>query len=104
MKLLIKISFFACLILLVNIAFASNGQENKKPTQVQENGQQGDKKPAIQKLDLSLTTDVETEEAPATEETQSIDSTEDSSVSKYNFIFYFLYKVKYNENQEDLMF
>jgi hypothetical protein len=62
-----------------------------KPTQ-----QEGDKKPNPQMI--NLTENLEGGSEPL--DLQSIDSTEDDSVSKYNFIFYFIYKMKYNEAQE----
>lgn len=96
MKIVSKISIALCFFFLATVAFATNGEEKKtsaKSTAVQ---QQGDKKPTVQKLDLTE----ETDEALEEPEKQTVDSTQDDSVSKYNFIFYFLYKMKYNEDLE----
>lgn len=58
--------------------------------------QQGDKKQNNSEVDLTE----ELEGGTENQQIQSVDSTEDDSVSKYNFIFYFLYKMKYNESEE----
>lgn len=78
----------------MNIVFATGTGESEQPDSktVQ---QQGDKKPSTEiEPDENFDFGIEDEEI------QTVDSTEDDSVSKYNFIFYFLYKMKYNEDQE----
>lgn len=90
-----KISIVLCSLLFTTAAFANSGGE-KKASKQEVTQQQGDKKPTVQKLDLSE----DTEEVSEEPETQTIDTTHDDSVSKYNFIFYFLYKMKYNEDLE----
>lgn len=84
---------------MVNFAFATEGSEKESTTQPVE--QQGEKKQITDDIDPGEGLEGGTE--PTEDETQvqqSVDSTEDESVNKYNFIFYFLYKLKYNENQE----
>ncbi len=99
MKFVAKILTSTFLLLLVQIGFANttetNGEksENKvdKLAFQQQTGKQGDQQ---EKLDQDLTN------IPAEiEEQMDQDSLEDDSVSKYNFIFHFLYKFKYDHEE-----
>lgn len=82
------------------MAYATSGEKNKSISKPATTQQQGDKKPAVQKLDLSEEVEDIEEVVEEEPEQQTVDSTQDDSVSKYNFIFYFLYKMKYNEDLE----
>lgn len=99
------------LIFTVNVGFAStNGAPKKSGVQEQEQegrrrSDQGMVRPDGD-LNSSQTSIVRAQEEPKSEpqveETSfkpedKADSVEDDSVSKYNFIFYFLYKFKYEE-------
>jgi hypothetical protein len=93
----LKILSTLILIFSINVAFANDAENNLLDPQEQEqpkqqglvndqNGQLEDQKQE-EKMEYN---------APETESAE-IDSVEDDSVSKYNFIFYFLYKFKYEE-------
>jgi len=95
-----KISLLFCFALVANFAFAEQYPQMQP-------GQEGEKRQITEDIDPSEglvggTEPIEDSEPSEQEPTeqQSVDSTEDTSVSKHNFIFYFLYKLKYNENQE----
>ena len=80
---------------MVNIAFATGGEGKEATSKSTQPQQQGDKKRSDDDIiPQSL------EDGMEEQDFQSVDSTEDDSVSKYNFIFYFLYKLKYNESEE----
>lgn len=95
LKFLQKISFAVCLTCVTTIVFATDGKEKKVVATPPDNQQQGDKKSESKSLEV-----IENIDSIEGENVQSVDSAGDSSVSKYNFIFYFLYKTKYNEDQE----
>lgn len=95
----LKILSTLILFFSINVAFASrveNGsinpqeQEQEQPKQQRlindQGGQLEDQKP-----------EAEVEYDSSEDEILKTDSVEDDSVSKYNFIFYFLYKFKYEE-------
>lgn len=98
MKLYSKISLVLAFTFLSSLAFATSGDEKKAKknsdtsAQIQ---QPGDQKPNSEEINPDGTVEDMREL-----DSQSFDSTQDDSVSKYNFIFYFLYKFKYNEAQE----
>ncbi|MEP1096604.1 MAG: hypothetical protein ABJG78_15920 [Cyclobacteriaceae bacterium] len=100
MRLINKISLLFCFAFAANSAFAEH-YGYIQPSQ------EGEKRQITEGIDHSEgleggtepIEDSESDEPQATEQ-QSVDSTEDTSVNKHNFIFYFLYKLKYNENQE----
>lgn len=94
MNLFRKISLLLSFALIANFSFATEG--TRKNSEIQPEQQQGEKKQNPDELDPAG----ELEGGSEPIEVQSVDSTEDESVSKYNFIFYFLYKLKYDENQE----
>lgn len=94
MKVLGKISLLIGLLFLVNIAFATETEvKEPDPSNTQ---QQGEKNKSSNDIGSSTALDGGSEPIFF----PSIDSTENDSVSKYNFIFYFLYKLKYNEDRE----
>ena len=97
-KIILTLTFLA----LVQIGMANpvdtNGKkedntEGKKDQQQQEGQQQGN-----QKLDGESSTS--TKEDSQGEVEVSRDTVEDDSISKYNFIFHFLYKFKYEQEEE----
>lgn len=108
LKKTLKILFTLALIFAFNIGFANtNGTEKKADTQEQD--QEGRRK-SDQSLmrpdgDINSTQNVKLQEdrkqEPEIKEvskpSEKVDSVQDDSVSKYNFIFYFLYKFKYEE-------
>lgn len=94
MKQLSKISFAFLLLLSTTVVFASGGESKKSKSSDPQ--QQGDKKQQSEELNP-----IEPLQESGSMESQSVDSTEESSVSKYNFIFHFLYKFTYGE-EEDL--
>lgn len=81
----------------INVAFANvihdetiSAQEQEQPkSQNGINGQSGQLEDSKQEKTIELDA-VENEDS-------EVDSVQDDSVSKYNFIFYFLYKFKYEE-------
>ena len=76
------------LLLLVQIGLANTeGTEGKKDDSQQQTGKQVGQQ---EKLDQEPSTDTDNEAQ------MDQDSVEDDSVSKYNFIFHFLYKFKYD--------
>ena len=81
-------------MLLVHTSYGTGNSlsstESKPPQQ------EGDKKPNPQIVNLSEGLEGGSEP----QDLQSVDSAEDDSVSKYNFIFYFMYKMKYDGAQE----
>ncbi len=81
---------------MANLSFAS-GNAAQEPVLPGTQQQPGEKKQTPEEVDPAgeLVGGSEPQELQTTE----IDSTEDESVSKYNFIFYYLYKLKYNETQ-----
>ncbi|MEP5613714.1 MAG: hypothetical protein ABJP45_15790 [Cyclobacteriaceae bacterium] len=102
LRLINKISLLFCFAFVANFAFADQ-YSHLQPDQ------EGEKRQITEGIDPSGTLEGGTEPFEDPEPTeldqqdteqQSVDSTEDTSVSKHNFIFYFLYKLKYNENQE----
>ncbi len=95
MRIIAKISFLLGFLFIVNLAFATGNPEKESTTEGTQQ-QPGEKKQNTEELDPAG----ELEGGSEPQELQSVDSTEDDSVSKYNFIFYFLYKLKYNENEE----
>ncbi len=91
----LKIVSTLILLLTINISFASETENKPSKAQDQEQTLQTGQKGEIQEQQLednTKTYEVETEEPIEPIES---DSVEDDSVSKYNFIFYFLYKFKY---------
>lgn len=107
LRIINKISLLLCFVFVANFAFATEEftqEGNPQPHQ------EGEKKQIGEEIDPSgeleggvepIGVEEESTEDEEEESTQqSVDSTEDDSVSKHNFIFYFLYKLKYNENQE----
>lgn len=97
-KILLTLTFLA----LVQIGMANptdtkekkeDNTEGSKEQEQQQNGQQR----GSQKLDGDSS--VSKEEAQGEIEV-SQDSVEDDSISKYNFIFHFLYKFKYEQEEE----
>lgn len=101
MKHHLKILSAFILLLTINIAVAKGAESTSKNTQTQEQGGQELGKKGLQldqqKLDgesqPSSTNEIEEDE----EIESNIDSVQDDSVSKYNFIFYLFYKYKYEE-------
>lgn len=93
MRIVTKISFLLGFLFIANFAFA-NGNSNENVTEGAQQ-QPGEKKQNPEEVDPAG----ELEGGSEPQELQSVDSTEDDSVSKYNFIFYYLYKLKYNEAQ-----
>ena len=103
-----KILFALALIFICSVGFANtNGNEKKADTQEQD--QEGRRK-SNQGLmrpdgDSAPQRDVRLQEESKSEPevreevkpVEKTDSVQDDSVSKYNFIFYFLYKFKYEE-------
>lgn len=104
------------LIFIVNIGLATNGQESKTSNQEQEGrkksnqamihpdgdygssgqGQQEfQQQEAESNVEPAASSDLESKESPQIKS----DSLQDDSVSKYNFIFYFLYKFKYESEE-----
>lgn len=94
MRTIAKISFLLGFVIIANYAFATNSTGDASTEGTQQ--QPGEKKQNVEEIDPSQ----ELEGGSEPQELQTVDSTEDDSVNKYNFIFYFLYKLKYNENQE----
>ena len=95
MRTIAKISFLFVFTFIVNLVFAT-GTSDKEATATEGTQQQpGEKKQNTEPIDPAG----ELEGGSEPQELQSVDSTEDDSVSKYNFIFYYLYKLKYNESQ-----
>lgn len=101
------------LIFLVNIGLATKGQENKVQSQEQQEGRKsdqtmirpdGDYGSSIQQPEYQEEERSEDSHSSAPSEAsylspEKTDSLEDDSVSKYNFIFYFLYKLKYEAEE-----
>lgn len=99
------------LIFMINLGFAgtfTNGQEAK--SQEQQEGRRksdqtmirpdGDYTSPASQADYQEEVREEPRETEESEKTQvKADSLEDDSVSKYNFIFYFLYKFKYDTEE-----
>jgi len=99
------------LIFLVNTAPATNGQENREANQEQkQQGQQEGRKsnqtmmePDGDRVPGQQTQGYQEEHAESEPKdnnssklaNEKVDSLQDDSLSKYNFIFYFLYKFKY---------
>lgn len=87
--------------MLVQVGMANtNGTEGKK-TDTKENQEQqqtGQQKNNKAKLDEEPA--VTTKEGTQGEKEVAQDTIEDDSVSKYNFIFHFLYKFKYEQEEE----
>lgn len=82
------------LLLIVQVALANTtGTEGKKNNP--------DKKQEQQQQTGEQSNQQEPEDSPSLEGENEVqitsDSLEDDSVSKYNFIFYFLYKFKYDQ-------
>lgn len=92
MKYLLKIVSALIFLLTINISFAS-GTENKPNKSQQQEGQTLESPQKGERDQQEL--DEETDSYDAEEDQPESDSLEDDSVSKYNFIFYFLYKFKY---------
>lgn len=89
----LKIVSTLILLLTINFSFATGVENKPQSSQDQEHktlqtGQKGEVEE--QKLEDVV-------EPAEDERTIESDSVEDDSVSKYNFIFYFLYKFKYEE-------
>jgi hypothetical protein len=114
----IRILFAFVLILIVNVGLAStNGNENKSNNQEQEqdgrrkanqgmlrpDGEVGEiSSPQTSKFQEESNSNPKVREVNYQTQNRSQpegikDTVEDDSVSKYNFIFYFLYKFKYEE-------
>lgn len=98
------------LVFVVNVGLANTTGKGKK-TDNQEQEQDGrrksdqsmmrpDAESAPDPVDQEFQDDTEVEEseseAPVYQSIEKLDSTKEESVSKYNFIFYFLYKFKYD--------
>ena len=114
MKKGLNILFTTSLFFLVNFAFAfTNGSKNNDQEQDQD-GRRKQSQESVRPDDYipsevpggTISPDLRDEEdlESSKKETKTVepieaDSLEDESVSKYNFIFYFLYKFKYE--QED---
>ena len=104
-----KILFALALIFICSVGFANtNGNEKKADTQEQD--QEGRRKSnqglirpdgdASQQRDVRFQEESKSSQPEVKEVNNKIekaDSVQDDSVSKYNFIFYFLYKFKYEE-------
>ena len=104
------ILFIFALVFTVNVGY-SNTTEKEKKSDGQEQEQEGRRKSdqgmmrpdsgsateAIdQELQEELEEEVEDSKTPVYQSIEKIDSAKEESVSKYNFIFYFLYKFKYD--------
>ena len=78
----------------IQIGFANTdgSGDKKEDKQEQQLGQQTGEKKSAQDVDATLVSDVM--------DGEDQDSVQDDSVSKYNFIFYFLYKFKYDQEEE----
>lgn len=76
----------------IGIASTTVTEENSEKSEIKDQQQQTGQQPGLEeKLD----------EEPVYDETPEVyqDSLEDDSVNKYNFIFYFLYKFKYDHEE-----
>ncbi|MEP1035691.1 hypothetical protein [Ekhidna sp.] len=98
------------LVLIVNVGVANTTVKEKK-TDIQEQEQEGRRKadPGMirpdaetpsEPIDQNIQEDSEVEQAKAKSTVYTpdakLDTVKEESVSKYNFIFYFLYKFKYD--------
>ncbi len=97
MKSIFKISFVLFILAVVNVGYANTETEGKKEAketevELQQTGQQQNQ----EKIKQDVSSEAERLSIDALES----DSIEEDSVNKYNFIFYFLYKFKYDH--EDL--
>ncbi|MEM6641451.1 MAG: hypothetical protein AAF616_00615 [Bacteroidota bacterium] len=93
-KALIKSVFIFSFFLFATLANANEGESEKKITT--DPKKEKAKASSVQK---------NTKGSPSTEGIEenkvSADSLEDQSLSKYNFIFHFLYKFKYDYNEQE---
>ena len=85
------------MLMAVQIASAGTTAEKASDHNQQQQQQVGQRPDQQEKLDEEPVTEeepiLEENEGPAIDQ----DSLEDDSVNKYNFIFYFLYKFKYDQ-------
>jgi len=98
LRILIKPLFILSFLLASSVVIAATGGESKK------NGEPNAKKESTQGQDgkgrrVSESTGGGSEGRYSEDEQQEVDSTNNDSVSKYNFIFYFLYKFNYDQGQ-----
>lgn len=99
-----KLILTALLFLGVQIGYASPTTEGKKTNEkLVKEQQQGSQRQAQQRLDgeeqQQIPNAIEDEREDYREAEIKTDSVEDDSVSKYNFIFYFLYKFKFEHEE-----
>ena len=91
-KLFLSITFLT----LVQLGMANtNGTEGKKSQEKAQEQQQEGKQKSTEKLDA----EPQVKENAIEPKEVVKDSATDDSVSKYNFIFYFLYKFKYDQQE-----
>ena len=82
-------------LFIAQIGFAgTNGKEGASAKTLSDQQQNGQQPTLEDKLDEEPDLEIDTIEAEVDQ-----DSVEDESVSKYNFIFYFLYKFKYDHEE-----
>lgn len=97
----LKIVSTLILLLAINVSFASETELKSKNPQEQEQAKQrggtNDHAGQLEDQKSVETEEFRTSEPEAEDEEKEAvrDTLEDDSVSKYNFIFYFLYKFKY---------
>lgn len=108
-----NILFALGLILAFNIGYANtNGEEKKSNNQEQEGRRKADQSMMRPDGDIASQSSQGYQQEPVNESQNAVeelgnlmiieeraDSVEDESVSKYNFIFYFLYKFKYDAEE-----
>ena len=95
MKHFLKYCLTLCFLLLLQFSFAAIVTEGKGETKTDETQTQQQQAESAKPLESSE----EFVGGISGEEEAEMDSIVDDSVSKYNFILYFLYKFKYEEEE-----